>query len=53
MRFSGSFEYMEPAILEALKDTDPYVRKTAVNGCIKLFFLMPSKVKSRVFFSKF
>ncbi len=54
MKFSGSYEYMEPAILEALKDTDPYVRKTAIMGCIKLFYVMPNKVKSKkIFYGNF
>lgn len=30
LRFSGSFDYLMPAIQEALKDLDPYVRKIAV-----------------------
>ena len=34
-RFSGSLEYLLPAILEALKDSDAYVRKTAIMGCVK------------------
>lgn len=50
MRFSGSFEYIEPAIMEALKDTDPYVRKTSIMGCIKLFYLIPGKIKSKKVF---
>lgn len=50
MRFSGSFEYAEPAILEALKDPDPYVRKTAIMGCIKLFYSAPAKIKSFFFY---
>ena len=46
LRFSGSFEYLLPAILECLRDTDPYVRKTAIMGCIKLFYMNPDIVKS-------
>ena len=39
LRFNGSFEYLLPAILEALKDLDPYVRKTAITGCVKVFYM--------------
>ena len=46
MRFAGSFEYLLPAILEGLKDPDPYVRKTAVIGTIKVFNMTPEVVKS-------
>ncbi len=30
-----------PAILEALKDYDPYVRKTAIMGCVKVYYMGP------------
>jgi AP-4 complex subunit beta-1 len=30
-----------PAILEAIKDLDAYVRKTAIIGCIKMHFMNP------------
>jgi AP-4 complex subunit beta-1 len=46
LRFSGSFEYMQPAILEALKDLDGYVRKTAILGCVKLFYVNPGLIRS-------
>jgi len=39
LRFSGAYEYMLPCIREGLKDIDWYVRKTAITGCIKLYFL--------------
>ena len=39
LRFAASFEYLLPAILEGLKDLDPYVRKTAVIGCIKVNYM--------------
>lgn len=39
LRFSGSMEYLLPAILEALHDSDPYVRKTAIMGAVKLFYM--------------
>jgi len=37
LRFSGAFEYLQPSIMKCLNDFDPYVRKTAIMGCIKLF----------------
>ena len=45
LRFNGSFEYLQPAILEALGDLDPYVKKTAIMGCVKLFYIQPEIVK--------
>ena len=33
--------------MEALKDLDPYVRKTAITGCIKVFYMSPESIKSR------
>jgi AP-4 complex subunit beta-1 len=52
LRFSGSYEYMQPAIMEALKDSDPYVRKTAIMGCIKLSYMAPATVKSKYYKNK-
>lgn len=46
LRFAGSLEYLVPAILEALKDFDPYVRKAAVCGCIKVYYMSPDTIKS-------
>eukprot|EP00825_Cyclidium_porcatum_P015385 TRINITY_DN1867_c0_g1_i8.p1 TRINITY_DN1867_c0_g1~~TRINITY_DN1867_c0_g1_i8.p1 ORF type:complete len:310 (-),score=27.44 TRINITY_DN1867_c0_g1_i8:239-1168(-) len=40
-RFMGSFQYLLPAIKTSLKDLDPYVRKTAIMGCIKLYYMKP------------
>lgn len=45
LRFSGAFEYMLPCIREALKDIDSYVRKTAIMGCVKLYFIQADAVK--------
>ena len=33
-----------PAILDGLKDFDPYVKKTAIMACIKLFYAEPETV---------
>lgn len=45
LRFAGSFEYLMPAIQEALKDLDPYVRKTAILGIVKVYYLQPDLIK--------
>ena len=36
LRFSGAIEYIQSAIQDGISDPDPYVRKTAVMGIIKL-----------------
>lgn len=48
LRFSGSFDYLMPAIIEALKDLDAYVRKIAVQGCLKVFYVSPETIKSTI-----
>ena len=35
--FDGVEEYLTPALMKGLNDLDPYVKKTAVIACIKLF----------------
>lgn len=45
LRFTGSFEYFLPAIMQALKDSDSYVRKTAIISCIKIFYIAPDTIK--------
>lgn len=42
LRFQGDFDYLLPAITEALRDIDGYVRKTAIIGCIRLYYLKPA-----------
>ena len=39
LKFDGVFEYMQQAIDLGLGDMDPYVKKTAIIGCIKLFHM--------------
>lgn len=39
LRFEGIQEYMIGAIKEGLRDSEDYVRKTAVIGVIKLFYV--------------
>ncbi len=41
LRFDGVYDYIKPQVLKMLNDLDPYVRKTAINGCIKLSYLHP------------
>lgn len=37
MRFPGVTEYLIPAITDSLVDPDPYVRRTAIIGLVKLY----------------
>jgi AP-4 complex subunit beta-1 len=37
MRFPGATEYLIPAITNSLADPDPYVRRTAIVGLVKLY----------------
>lgn len=37
LRFTGVVEYIQPSVEEGLKDPDPYVRRIAVIGLLKLF----------------
>ena len=46
LRFEGIQEYMLVAIKEGLKDEEGYVRKTAVMGVIKLYYLDNFKLLS-------
>lgn len=49
LRFAGSVEYLLPAITKALQDFDSYVRKIAIMGCIKVFYMKPEVIKSILF----
>lgn len=44
LRFQGVSEYIQPAVEEGLNDPDPYVRRTAIIGVIKLFHIAPALV---------
>lgn len=48
LRFSGAYEFghFQPAIMDGMRDMDPYVRKTAILGTIKLYFLEPDFITS-------
>ena len=37
---------MQNAIQQGLNDIDPYVKKTAITGCIKFFHIAKSEFKS-------
>jgi len=37
LKFEGVLEYMQNALSECLNDVDPYVKKTAIIGCVKFF----------------
>ena len=39
LRFEGVYDYIKPHVLKMLNDNDAYVRKTAINGCMKLNYL--------------
>ena len=47
--FNGSYEYLTPVIIEGLKDLDGYVKKAAILGCVKLYYINPGLVKSLIF----
>ena len=39
LRFEGIIEYAQPHVLELLNDDDPYIKKAAINGCVKLYYV--------------
>ena len=45
LRFAGMVEYTAPLVIKKLDDEDPYVRKTAINCCIKLYYVEKSFVE--------
>ncbi|CAD8171016.1 unnamed protein product [Paramecium octaurelia] len=46
LSFSGAIEFLMPAIKEALSDIDAYVRKTAIMGCVKVFYMQPEQLNN-------
>ncbi|CAE8689036.1 unnamed protein product, partial [Polarella glacialis] len=44
LSLANMVEYLQPAIQRALEDVNGYVRKTAVIGVVKLFYISPSSV---------
>lgn len=51
LRLPNMVEYLEPAIRRALVDVNGYVRKTAVIGVMKLYYVCPDTVKGSDFTS--
>lgn len=51
LKFEGVTEYMQNALQESLNDVDPYVKKTAIIGCVKFFHLGKSHFKKTDFLS--
>ncbi|CAJ1418435.1 unnamed protein product [Effrenium voratum] len=44
LSLANMVEYLQPAVQRALEDVNGYVRKTAVIGVVKLFYISPSVV---------
>ena len=49
LKFDGLYEYLQPAIIESLRDMDPYVKKTGILGTVKLFYMKPDIIKCKGF----
>lgn len=49
LKFDGVTEYMQNALQESLLDVDPYVKKTAIIGCVKFYHLSKSQFKKTDF----
>ena len=43
---------MQNALAESLNDVDPYVKKTAIIGCVKFFHISKSQFKKTEFLKK-
>lgn len=52
MKFEGVADYTQSAIAEGLDDIDPYVKKTAIIGCIKMFRNSKKEFKHTDFIKK-
>jgi vesicle coat complex subunit len=46
MRMANVAEYLSAPLAAGLRDTSPYVRKTAVMGALKLFYLSPAALEA-------
>jgi AP-4 complex subunit beta-1 len=46
-RFKGAYDYYANSLYDALKDSHPYVRKTAVIGLLKVFHLNPKLISEK------
>lgn len=45
IQYSGALSYIQDAVNGGLKDQNPYVRKTAIMGCVKLYRRSPETIK--------
>ena len=46
-RIPNLVDYIREPLKAALQDRSPYVRRTAVMGCVKLFYFAPEFIKSK------
>lgn len=49
LRFDGVTQYLQQAIQECLHDVDPYVKKTAIIGCVKFYHMSKKEFKKTDF----
>jgi len=49
LKYEGVTQYMQQAIADGLHDTDSYVKKTAIIGCVKFFHLSRDEYNSKFF----
>lgn len=47
LRFEGVSQYLQQAIQDGLNDVDPYVKKTAIIGCVKFYHMSKKDFKSK------
>lgn len=47
LKFKGAYEYFSNIMYDSLKDTHPYVRKTAVIALLKVYHLNPKLISER------
>lgn len=52
LKFDGVAQYTQGAISEGLDDIDPYVKKTAIIGCIKMYKNSKKEFKQTKFIEK-
>eukprot|EP00938_MAST-03A_sp_MAST-3A-sp1_P003766 g3766.t1 len=48
MRLESIVEYLYEPLMSSLKDPSPYVRKTAVMGCLKLYHISPGSLEDSI-----
>lgn len=47
IRFTGAYDYFANALYDSLKDSHPYVRKTAVMALLKVYHLNPKLISDK------